>query len=201
MKRDCVAEWASESGEVDILLVAGSKSFYKDFYKEMAQPGKSRMYNALQAESFEETEELIKNRIKIGTKHWESGERAPKVDEVSVSLVPTTTNTDVLLTLHPLTHTTPCQATGNVTEGLPHPSGSHLIISEDLKLLQKKLEDRIPTGYIIINGRKPVTDRFCSAIHDGKPVFIFKHTGDSADLICEALKEAREYAKVPLSAL
>jgi hypothetical protein len=83
MKRDCVAEWASESGEVDILLVAGSKSFYKDFYKEMAQPGKSRMYNALQAETFEETEELIKNRIKIGTKHWESGERAPKVDEVT----------------------------------------------------------------------------------------------------------------------
>ena len=50
--------------------------------------------------------------------------------------------------------------------------------------------------YIIINGRKSVTDRFCGAIHDGKPVFIFKHTGDSADLICEALKEAREYAKV-----
>ena len=29
----------------------------------------------------------------------------------------------------------------------------------------------------------------------GKPVFIFRHTGDAADLICEALKEAREFAK------
>ena len=26
-------------------------------------------------------------------------------------------------------------------------------------------------------------------------MFIFRHTGDSADLICEALKEAREFAK------
>jgi hypothetical protein len=143
MKRDCVAEWASESGEVDILLVAGIKSFYKDFYKEMAQPGKSRMYNALQAESFEETEELIKNRIKIGTKHWESGERAPKVDEVSVSRVSHIHKHGCASHLAP-THITPCQATGNVTEGLPHPSGSHLIISEDLKLLQKKLHVRLP---------------------------------------------------------
>ena len=53
----------------------------------------------------------------------------------------------------------------------------------------------MPTGYIIINGHTTTTQRFCDAIQGGKPVFIFRHTGDSADLICEALKEAREFAK------
>ena len=70
-----------------------------------------------------------------------------------------------------------------------------MLISEDLKLLEKKLEARVPTGYIIINGKTSTTQRFCDAIQGGKPIFIFRHTGDSADLICEALKEAREFAK------
>ena len=58
--------------------------------------------------------------------------------------------------------------------GLPHPFGSHLIISDDLKMLEEKLERRIPTGYIIINGRATATQKFCEAVQMGKPVFVFK---------------------------
>ena len=60
------------------------------------------------------------------------------------------------------------------TPGIPHPNGSHLIISDDLKLLEEKLERRIPTGYIIINGRAQATQKFCEAVQRGKPVFVFK---------------------------
>ena len=46
MNKDVVAEWASESGEaIPFLLVAGAKSFYKDFQMEMAKPGKSKLFN------------------------------------------------------------------------------------------------------------------------------------------------------------
>jgi hypothetical protein len=62
----------------------------------------------------------------------------------------------------------------NTTPGIPHPNGSHLIISDDLKLLEEKLERRIPTGYIIINGRAQATQKFCEAVQRGKPVFVFK---------------------------
>lgn len=64
--------------------------------------------------------------------------------------------------------------TSNITPGIPHPNGSHLIISDDLKLLEEKLERRIPTGYIIINGRAQATQKFCEAVQRGKPVFVFK---------------------------
>ena len=57
--------------------------------------------------------------------------------------------------------------------GVPHPNGSHCIISDDLKLLEEKLERRIPTGYIIINGRAQATQKFCEAVQRGKPVFVF----------------------------
>ena len=62
--------------------------------------------------------------------------------------------------------------------GIPHPNGSLLIISDDLKLLEEKLERRIPTGYIIINGRAQATQKFCEAVQRGKPVFVFKVTRD-----------------------
>ena len=46
MNKDVVAEWASESGEaIPFLLVAGAKSFYKDFQTEMMKPGKSKLFN------------------------------------------------------------------------------------------------------------------------------------------------------------
>ena len=60
--------------------------------------------------------------------------------------------------------------------GIPHPNGSVCIISDDLKLLEEKLERRIPTGYIIINGRAQATQKFCEAVQRGKPVFVFKVT-------------------------
>ena len=167
MKRDCVAEWASESGDVDILLVAGNKSFYKGFFEEMNQPGRSKLFNPQSPETYDETEELIQNRIRIRTQPWIDGKKSPTFDPL----------------------------TGIMSDGLPHPCGSHVLISEDPKLLEKKLEKRIPTGYIIINGRTSATLRFCNAIQEGKPIFIFKHTGDSADLVCEALKRARDFAK------
>ena len=62
------------------------------------------------------------------------------------------------------TFLSPYQCQYQMTEGIPHPCGTHLLISEDLKLLEKKLEARVPTGYIIINGRTTTTQRFCDAI-------------------------------------
>ena len=105
MRRDVVAEWASDTDEVDILLVAGAKSFYKDFQVEMMKPGKSKLFSPQLPEAFEETEELISNRIRIKSHPWVHGHKKPVID-----------------------------AHGEVTEGIPHPCGTHLLISEDLKV-------------------------------------------------------------------
>ena len=79
--QDVVAEWASESGEaIPFLLVAGAKSFYKDFQAEMMKPGKSKLFNPQIPEVFEETEELTSNRIRIKSYPWVHGQKKPVID-------------------------------------------------------------------------------------------------------------------------
>ena len=79
--QDVVAEWASDSGEaIPFLLVAGAKSFYKDFQIDMLKPGKSKLFNPQLPEAFEETEELITNRIRIKTHPWVQGQKKPIID-------------------------------------------------------------------------------------------------------------------------
>jgi hypothetical protein len=178
MKEDCVAEWAAEAGDVDILLVAGRTSYYKEFYELMAEPERSTPFSSTVPEHADDTERLIRNRIKIKVAQWQptqdadgqriAPKRQPVLDEKS----------------------------GLYSAGLPHPCGSHVIITDgDIYLLEKKIEQRVPTGYIIINGRMRSIKRFCYAVQDSKPCFVFKHTGDAADLICEALRKCKEFAR------
>jgi hypothetical protein len=76
MEQDCVSKWINEAGDVPILLIAGHDSYHKEYYLPMIDGNQSRSYNT--NESQEETEEMIKNRIKIGTKEWRNGMRKPR---------------------------------------------------------------------------------------------------------------------------
>jgi hypothetical protein len=57
------------------------------------------------------------------------------------------------------------------------------------------LEARVPTGYIIVNGKVLATKTFYNAVQKGRPVFVFKHTGGAADLISETIKKANTFVQ------
>jgi hypothetical protein len=82
---------------------------------------------------------------------------------------------------------------GRWLRGIPAPNGTHVIISDDLKYLDELLDARVPTGYIIVNGKLLATKTFYDAVQKGRPVFVFKHTGGSSDLICETIKKANNF--------
>ena len=73
------------------------------------------------------------------------------------------------------------------------PGLTHLILSDNMQLLKSKLERSIPTGLIIIHGGSSTTRMFCEAVQDGKPIFLFKYTGSTADLACEMLQKVEAF--------
>ena len=79
--------------------------------------------------------------------------------------------------------------TNSPVQTAPMPSLTHLILSDDIALLEDKLDKAIPTGMIIIHGGPLTTKNFCDAVQNGQPIFIFKYTGSTADLACEMLKK------------
>lgn len=60
------------------------------------------------------------------------------------------------------------------TGSIPHNNLTHLILSDDIKLLNEKIDERLPIGMIIIHGGPYTTKLFCEAVQKGDPVFIFK---------------------------
>lgn len=158
--------------DVPLLLVAGQYSYYKQLTNKMKGVDNSidasKVYSGKESQDI--TEELIKNRIRIDPDGLGPNKIKPW-----------------------LKNGMPRFHEGTQAFGLPHPCGTHVLISDDVRTLSSKLQQLIPTGYIFINGSFEEAMKFCSAVHSSKPVFVFKHTGSGADLICETLKKADEY--------
>jgi len=76
---------------------------------------------------------------------------------------------------------------------MPHVKATHLLFSDDLSLLEDKLELLVPTGLIIAHGGKITTKYFCQAVQNGNPIFIFKYTGGTADLASEMLSKVDSF--------
>jgi hypothetical protein len=157
---------------VPLLLVAGHQSFYKQLFNKMkgqeVATDASKLYTG--NESADVTEELIKNRIRIDPDGLGENKAKPWLKDGKMRVIE-----------------------GQKAFGLPHPAGTHVLVSDDVRMLSSKLQQLIPTGYIIINGGYEEASKFCSAVHAMKPVFVFKHTGGASDLICETLKKADDY--------
>lgn len=109
-------------------------------------------------------EEKPPNLVRIDFAPWKKGTRKPERDE-----------------------------NDNVRATCIRPSVSHLIISDDIQLLKMKLDKAIPTGLILVNGGVGTCKMFCDAILNSQPIFIFKYTGDCADLACEMLTKVESF--------
>lgn len=80
--------------------------------------------------------------------------------------------------------------TGNV----PSVKLTHLIVTDDLPLLKKKIET-LRRGYLIMNGTEALAPEFCYAMSTGLPVFLIKYSGGLADLAVQALEKADDWLK------
>lgn len=81
----------------------------------------------------------------------------------------------------------------------PQPATTHLIFSDDFEHLEKQFEDGsnvgVPHGLIVVNGGPMTTQGVVDGIMEHKPIFLFKYTGESADLAIEMLLKAETFMK------
>ena len=82
--------------------------------------------------------------------------------------------------------------TNRIKGSFPHPNMSHLLISDNLELLEKKLTEAVPWGLIMVNGSEVAADYYVEAIHKGLPVILFQHTGYTTDIAVSAYKKAEK---------
>lgn len=76
-------------------------------------------------------------------------------------------------------------ARGRIIKSFPNPSVTHMIISDNLQLLEKKLFEFSPSGLIVVNGDHNTTQAIVNNIQLGNPVVAFKYSGGAADFACE----------------
>ena len=77
---------------------------------------------------------------------------------------------------------------GGYVETIPDPGVTHLIISEDRALLEKKFDEQIRSAMLLINGGPYLCRQFCNFFHQQRPIFIFKYSGGAADAAAYALE-------------
>ena len=82
--------------------------------------------------------------------------------------------------------------TNRLKGSFPHPNMSHLLVSDNLELLEKKLSDAVPWGLIMVNGSVVAADYFTQAIQHGLPVIMFRHTGFTTDIAVQAYRNAKK---------
>lgn len=116
------------------------------------------------ANSSEEDEEKYRSVVKIDVEPWMKGIRKPERD-----------------------------SKGRAYHSIPHCKASHVILTDNPILLEQKIGEVVPTGLIVIHGGVLTTKYFCDAIQKGRPIFLFKYTGSTADLACEMLKKVETF--------
>mmetsp|Transcript_19826 Transcript_19826/g.33346 ORF Transcript_19826/g.33346 Transcript_19826/m.33346 type:complete len:850 (+) Transcript_19826:52-2601(+) len=82
--------------------------------------------------------------------------------------------------------------TKRIKNSFPHPGMSHLLLSDNLELLEKKLTEHIPWGLIMVNGSVAAADYYVEAIQKGLPTILFQHTGYTTDMAVQAYKKAKK---------
>jgi hypothetical protein len=65
----------------------------------------------------------------------------------------------------------------------PNPDLTHLILTDNMPLLEEKLNEMAPWGLILLNGDHNSGKLFVQAIQESLPVVIFKHTGYTGIII------------------
>lgn len=75
----------------------------------------------------------------------------------------------------------------------PNPDLTHLILSDNMELLEEKINAMVPWGLIMVNGDESAQSHFVDAVQDSMPVVVFKYTGYSADIATEMMENALRY--------
>lgn len=75
----------------------------------------------------------------------------------------------------------------------PPPGLTHLIISDNMELLEEKINAMVPWGLLMVNGDESSESLFVDAIQDSLPVVVFKYTGYSADITAQMMENALRY--------
>jgi hypothetical protein len=82
--------------------------------------------------------------------------------------------------------------TKRIKNSFPHPCMTHLIMSDNLELLEKKLAEYVPWGLIMVNGSVAAADYYVEAIQNGLPTILFQHTGYTTDMAVQAYSKAKK---------
>ena len=80
---------------------------------------------------------------------------------------------------------------GKKKGSFPHRGVTHLILTDDIDLLEQKLVEVVPWGAILINGQTASADMAVDCIQNGRPLISVKYTGGSADLVVGMLERRK----------
>ena len=78
-------------------------------------------------------------------------------------------------------------------ETIPDPGVTHLIITEDRALIEKKFDEQIRSAMLLINGGPYLCQQFMNFFHQQRPVFIFKYSGGAADAAAYTLEVTKGF--------
>ena len=82
--------------------------------------------------------------------------------------------------------------TKRIKGSFPHPGMTHLLLSDNLELLEKKLAEYVPWGLIMVNGSVAAADYYVQAIQQGLPTILFQYTGYTTDMAVKTYKKAKK---------
>lgn len=80
---------------------------------------------------------------------------------------------------------------GRKRGSFPHRGITHLIVTDDILLLEQMLVDVVPWGAILINGETASADMAVDCIQHGRPLISVKYTGGTADLVVGMLEKRK----------
>ena len=80
---------------------------------------------------------------------------------------------------------------GRKRGSFPHRGITHLIVTDDVLLLEQMLVEVVPWGAILINGETASADMAVDCIQHGRPLISVKYTGGTADLVVGMLEKRK----------
>lgn len=89
----------------------------------------------------------------------------------------------------------PMGSDGRKKLSFPHRALTHLILTDDIDLLELKFTEIVPWGAIIINGGDAAADIVVDCVQRGRPLVSVKYTGGTADLVVGMLEKKNFYLK------
>ena len=121
-----------------------------------------------------------------------------KFDDFSENFDPTLERIDHIVTMYHKVRVYFAMPVGTDVRrrmAFPHRALTHLILTDDIDLLELKFAEIVPWGAIIINGGEATADVSVDCVQRGRPLISVKYTGGTADLVVGMLEKKNFYLK------